>query len=251
MRGGRVRHLAARGTHRQALSVPVPLRFTYLAVLRVFGWLALLARSDHAKDAEILILRHQVAVLQRQVKTPRLSWADRAALAALARLLPRSQLRQLCLIISPHTLMRWHAHLVRRRWTRPPRAHLQARPPTRRSAEPVRHEPRTVRDPRAPRALRAGEPPGGADARRQAAARDRQQESDTVPDPADPNRPVTTPTGSCAQNSRICPSAVLTGIQPMSVQIGGSVRPTQVKGRSRSVKSLRRASGPDRRNRTR
>jgi hypothetical protein len=58
----------------------VPLRFTYLAVLRVFGWLALLARSDHAKDAEILILRHQVAVLQRLVKTPRLAWADRAVL---------------------------------------------------------------------------------------------------------------------------------------------------------------------------
>src|SRR5271156_6692260 len=46
------------------------LRFAYLAVLRIFGWLALLARSDRAKDAEILILRHQVAVLQRQVKTP-------------------------------------------------------------------------------------------------------------------------------------------------------------------------------------
>ena len=59
----------------------MPLRFTYLAVLRVFGWLALLARSDPAKDAEILILRYQVAVLQRQVKPPRLSWADRAVLA--------------------------------------------------------------------------------------------------------------------------------------------------------------------------
>ena len=61
------------------------LQFAYLAVLRLFGWLALLARSDRAKDAEILMLRHQVAVLQRQVKTPRLSRADRAALAVLAR----------------------------------------------------------------------------------------------------------------------------------------------------------------------
>lgn len=49
------------------------LRLAYLAVLRMFGWLALLARSDHAKDAEILILHHQLAVLQRQVTTPRLS----------------------------------------------------------------------------------------------------------------------------------------------------------------------------------
>jgi hypothetical protein len=58
------------------------LRLAYLAVLRVFGWLPLPARSDRAKDAEILILRHQVAVPQRQVKTPRLSRAGRAVLAA-------------------------------------------------------------------------------------------------------------------------------------------------------------------------
>ena len=67
------------------------MRFAYLAVLRVFGWLVLLAGSDGAKDAEILILRHQVALLQRQVRTPKLSWADRAVLAALARLLPGSR----------------------------------------------------------------------------------------------------------------------------------------------------------------
>jgi transposase InsO family protein len=95
------------------------LRFAYLAVLRVFGWLALLARSDRAKDAEILILRHQVAVLQRQVRAPRLSWADRAVLAALARLLPGGQLRQLRLIVSPRTVLRWHADLVRQRWSYP------------------------------------------------------------------------------------------------------------------------------------
>jgi len=100
----------------------VSLRFAYLAVLRVFGWLALLARCDRAKDAEILILRHQVAVLQRQVKNPRLSWADQAILAALARLLPGSQFRQLRLIVSPRTLLRWHAGLVRHRWAYPRRA---------------------------------------------------------------------------------------------------------------------------------
>lgn len=98
------------------------LRFAYLTVLRVFGWVALLARSDQAKDAEILILRHQVAVLQRQVKAPRPSWADRAVLAALARLTPRGHLRQLRLIISPRTLLRWHADLIRRRWAYPRRA---------------------------------------------------------------------------------------------------------------------------------
>jgi putative transposase len=99
----------------------VSLRFAYFAVLRVFGWLALLARSDRAKDAEILILRHQVAVLQRHIQAPRLSWADRAILAALARLLPGGALRQLRLIISPRTLLRWHADLVRRRWAYPGR----------------------------------------------------------------------------------------------------------------------------------
>jgi hypothetical protein len=100
----------------------VSLRFAYLAVLRVFGWLALLACSDRAKDAEILILRHQVAVLQRQAKPPRLSWADRAVLAALARLLSCGQLRQLRLIISPRTLLRWHADLIRRHWAYPRRS---------------------------------------------------------------------------------------------------------------------------------
>jgi putative transposase len=100
----------------------VSLRFVYFAALRVFGWLALLARSDRAKDVEILIFRHQVAVLQRQVKTPGLSWADRAVLAALARMLPACHLRQMRMIISPRTLLRWHASLVRRHWTYPRRA---------------------------------------------------------------------------------------------------------------------------------
>jgi hypothetical protein len=66
---GEVRYSAAGESGNPALSVLVSLRLAYLAVLRVFGWLG---------------LRHQVAVLQRQVKTPRLSWADRAVMAALA-----------------------------------------------------------------------------------------------------------------------------------------------------------------------
>jgi len=99
----------------------VPLRLVYLAVLCAFGWLALLARSDRAKDAEILILRHQVAVLRSQARTPRLTWADRAMLSALARLMPGGHLRQLRLIVSPRTLLRWHADLVRRRWAYPRR----------------------------------------------------------------------------------------------------------------------------------
>jgi hypothetical protein len=72
----------------------VTLRFAYLAALRVLGWFALLARSCRAKDAQILVLRYQVAVLRRQVRAPRLSWADRAILSVLARLLSGDHLRQ-------------------------------------------------------------------------------------------------------------------------------------------------------------
>jgi hypothetical protein len=115
-----IQRLAARAAHVWALSPSVTLRFTYLAVLRMLGWIALLARSDLAKDTEILVLRHQIVVLQRHVKTPR-PRADRAILSALARLIPSKQRSQLRLILSPRTLLRWHADIVRRRWCYPHR----------------------------------------------------------------------------------------------------------------------------------
>ena len=77
----------------------------------MLSWLALLARSDAAKDVEILVLRHEVAVLRRTNSRPTLTWLDRALLSALSRLLP-IPLRQLRLV-TPRTLLRWHAQLVR------------------------------------------------------------------------------------------------------------------------------------------
>jgi transposase InsO family protein len=93
----------------------VAFRLTYLMLLRVLGWLALLTRSDTSKDVEILVLRHEVAVLRRQTPPPRLTWPDRALLSALSRLLPhRLRLNR---VVCPRTLLRWHAELVKRRWT--------------------------------------------------------------------------------------------------------------------------------------
>jgi putative transposase len=109
----------------------VAFRLAYLILARVLSWLALLARTGAAKDVEILVLRHEVSVLRRHHPPARLSWVDRAILSALSGLLP-PPLRRLRLV-SPRTLLRWHAQLVARRWTYPRRQ--PGRPPV---AQPMR-----------------------------------------------------------------------------------------------------------------
>ncbi|MEV0408580.1 integrase core domain-containing protein [Actinoallomurus sp. NPDC050550] len=103
------------------------LRLVYLIFIKLLGAIALLLRSDVSKEAEILVLRHQLAVLRRQVARPRPSWADRALISALTRLLPKP--RRIVLMVTPGTLLRWHADLVKHRWTY--KCKTPGRPPTR------------------------------------------------------------------------------------------------------------------------
>ena len=94
------------------------LQLIYVMFSKLLGWMVLRTRSDTTKEIEILVLRHQLAVLQRRTPRPRMSWTDRAVIAALTRLLPVR--RRLGLLVTPSTILRWHRLLVARRWTTQP-----------------------------------------------------------------------------------------------------------------------------------
>ncbi len=100
------------------------LRLLYWIFRQVLGLVLLLGRTSTTKDVELLVLRHEVAVLRRTNPRPRLEWADRAVFAALVRRLPRALRAHR--LVTPNTILRWHHRLVRRRWTYPNRT---GRPP--------------------------------------------------------------------------------------------------------------------------
>ncbi len=95
------------------------LSFLYRLVRRFAEAVRIHQMDGVAKDAEILVLRYQLAVLQRQGTRPRFTWPDRAIVSALARLVPRE--RWTSFLVTPETILRWHRALVRRRWTYPHR----------------------------------------------------------------------------------------------------------------------------------
>jgi putative transposase len=108
------------------------LRFAFLLTARVFSWLRLSQREDTWKTAEILILRHQLAVLQRrQPRRSSLNWADRALLATLLSVIPKVRHNGMRLLVTPGTILRWRRDLVRRRWAARSRHGKTGRPPTR------------------------------------------------------------------------------------------------------------------------
>src|SRR5438876_9319555 len=95
------------------------LSFLYWSLRRLLELVVLRRRSELEKEIEILLLRHQLRVLERQLARPQLTQADRALLAAFSRVLPRRRWRSF--LVTPATLLRWHRELVARRWTHPHR----------------------------------------------------------------------------------------------------------------------------------
>jgi putative transposase len=93
------------------------LRFVFLLIARLAAWLRLSRHKEAWQTAEILILRHQLSILQRQQpRRPKLNWADRALLATLLAVIPKARRHGLRLLVTPDTVLRWHRDIVRRRW---------------------------------------------------------------------------------------------------------------------------------------
>ena len=105
-------------------------RFVFLLITRVITWLRLSLREEAWKTAEILILRHHLAVLQRhQARRPKLNWADRALLATLPGVIPRARRQRLRLLITPGTIVRWRRGILHRRWAARSMRGRPGRPP--------------------------------------------------------------------------------------------------------------------------
>jgi putative transposase len=112
------------------------LRFVFLLITRVATGLRLSRREEMWKTAEILILRHQIGVLQRrQPRRPKLDWADRALLATLLGLIPKARRQGLRLLVTPDTIVRWHRDIVRRRQAARSMHGRTGRPTTRRNIQ--------------------------------------------------------------------------------------------------------------------
>ena len=110
------------------------LRFVFLLITRAASWLRLSRREETWKTAEILILRHQLAGLQRrQPGRPKLNWADRALLVTLLGVIPKARRQGLRLLITPDTIVRWHRDIVRRHWAARSKRGRTGRPATRHS----------------------------------------------------------------------------------------------------------------------
>ena len=110
------------------------LRFVFLLITRVVAWLRLSRREEAWRITEILILRHQLAVLQRrQPCRPKLNWADRALLAILLGVIPKAWRHGLRLLVTPDTILRWHRDIIRRRWAARSIRSKTGRPATRRT----------------------------------------------------------------------------------------------------------------------
>ena len=110
------------------------LRFVFLLITRLAAWLRLSRREEAWKTSEILVLHHQLAVLQRrQPCRPKLNWADRALLTTLLSVIPKARRQGLRLLVTPDTILRWHRDIVRRRWAARSMHGKTGRPATRRN----------------------------------------------------------------------------------------------------------------------